>query len=192
MSTVAIPAWTPDGVLPPVNSAQPVSVERSPYVVSLTDTMLRFSDTPERRAVLSGYLEYRALLHTAGLVEGFQWLDGSFLERVELLESRAPNDLDVVTFFRLPPGKSQGDILAANPSLIDHDQLKAKYRVDAYLVDLGMKPEQLTRRSAYWYSMWSHRRNRLWKGFVQVDLAPAEDVSASATLAVAGSTGGSS
>lgn len=192
MSTVAIPAWTPDGVLPPVNSAQPVSVERSPYVVSLTDTMLRFSDTPERRAVLSGYLEYRALLHTAGLVEGFQWLDGSFLERVELLENRAPNDLDVVTFFRLPPGKSQGDILAATPSLIDHDQLKTKYRVDAYLVDLGMKPEQLTRRSAYWYSMWSHRRNRLWKGFVQVDLAPAEDVSASATLAVAGSTGGGS
>lgn len=191
MSVVAIPPWTPDGVLPPVNSAQPVSPDRSPYIVSLTDYVLRFSDTPQRHAVLSGFLEYRAALHAAGLVEGFQWLDGSFLERVELLENRAPNDLDVVTFFRLPVGRSQADILAANPVLVDHDQLKARYRVDAYLVDLGMKPEQLARRSAYWYSMWSHRRNRLWKGFVQIDLGPLEDASASETLAVANGQGGS-
>lgn len=190
MSTVAIPAWTPEGVLPPVNSAQPVSVERSPYVVSLTDYVLRFSDTPERRAVLSGFLEYRGALHAAGLINGFQWLDGSFLEQVELLENRAPNDLDVVTFYHLPAGKTQRDVLAAAPTLFNHGRLKAQYRVDAYPIHLGMKPEQLTRWSAYWYSMWSHRRNRLWKGFVQVDLAPVEDASARATLAVASGAGG--
>jgi hypothetical protein len=191
MSMVAIPAWTPEGVLPPINSGKPVSIERSPYIVSLPDYVLRFSDTPERRAVLSGFLDYRATLHRAGLVEGFQWLDGSFLEHVELLENRAPNDLDVVTFFRLPPGRSQRDILAADASLIDHDQLKERFRVDAYLVDLGMHPELLTRQSAYWYSMWSHRRNRLWKGFVQVDLGPAENASAIAILAASGTQGGS-
>lgn len=190
VTTVAIPAWTPDGVLPPINTAQPVSVDRSPYVVSLTDYVLRFSDTGERRAVLSGFLEYRAALHAAGLVDGFQWLDGSFLERVELLENRALNDLDVVTFYQLPAGKTQSEVLAAAPALFDHGRLKTQYRVDAYIVDLGMKPERLTRLSAYWYSMWSHRRNQLWKGFVQVDLAPAEDASASATLAVAGGAGG--
>ena len=31
--------------------------------------------------------------------------------------------------------------------------------------------------------VWSHRRNQLWKGFVQVDLAPAEDPVAAAMLA---------
>jgi hypothetical protein len=94
MSVVAIPAWTADGVLPPINASQPVSPERSPYVVSLTDYVLRFSDTPERRAVLDGYLRYRAALHAAGVVQGFQWIDGSFLEHVEVTEGRTPNDID--------------------------------------------------------------------------------------------------
>lgn len=55
MSAVAIPAWTADGVLPPINASQPVSPERSPYVVSLTDYVLRFGDTAERRTVLDGF-----------------------------------------------------------------------------------------------------------------------------------------
>jgi hypothetical protein len=81
VNTVAIPGWTPDGVLPPINAGQPVSIERSPYVVSLTDYVLRFGDTPDRRAVLSGFLGYRAALHSVGLISGFQWLDGSFSSR---------------------------------------------------------------------------------------------------------------
>jgi hypothetical protein len=55
MSHVAIPAWTADGVLPPIHASQPVSPERSPYVVSLTDYVLRFGDTPERRTILDGF-----------------------------------------------------------------------------------------------------------------------------------------
>ena len=73
--TVAIPAWTAEGVLPPINASQPVSPERSPYVVSLADYVLRFGTSPERRAVIAGFLNYRAALHGAGLIHGFQWLD---------------------------------------------------------------------------------------------------------------------
>jgi hypothetical protein len=36
---------------------------------------------------------------------------------------------------------------------------------------------------AYWYSMWSHRRDGMWKGFVQIDLSPSEDTPALAILA---------
>jgi hypothetical protein len=90
MSPVAIPAWTAEGVLPPIDAAQPVSTERSPYAVSLTDYVLRFGDTPGRRTVLDGLLRYRAALHALGLVSGFQWLDGSFLEHVERIEGRPP------------------------------------------------------------------------------------------------------
>ncbi len=182
MTTVPIPAWTAEGVLPPNNASQPVSAERSPYFVSLTDLALRFGDTAERRDILDGYLRYRALLHSAGLVKGFQWLDGSFLEHVELMDSRAPNDIDVVTFYRLPPGMTQRELVQGNPTLLDSANLKSRYRVDAYTVDLGMDPERLASRSAYWYSVWSHRRSQLWKGFVQVDLAPTEDMTAAATL----------
>lgn len=183
MNPVPIPAWTAEGVLPPLNPAQPVSPERSPYVVSITDYVLRFGDTPERLTILDGLLRYRAALHALGLVSGFQWLDGSFLEHVELTESRPPNDVDVVTFFRLPVGRSQHDLVASRPDLFDNHGLKATYFVDGYYEHLGLEPERLTRRIAYWYSLWSHRRDRIWKGFVQVDLSPSEDATAVTTLA---------
>jgi hypothetical protein len=188
MSSVAIPGWNAEGVLPPINPTQPVSTERSPYAVSLTDFILRFGQTAERRRALGGFLRYRAALHEVGLNNGFQWVDGSFLEHVEAIEARPPNDLDLVTFYRLPAGKSQRDLLAAAPSLFPlsaqgKQALKVSYLVDAYLVDLGSTPERLTRQSAYWYSVWSHRRNQIWKGFVQLVLAPLEDAAAVSTLA---------
>ena len=182
MSPVAIPPWTANGVLPPNNASQPTSAERSPYVVSLTDYILRFGGTPERRTVLEGFIRYRAALHTAGVVQGFQWLDGSFLENVELIEKRAPNDMDVVTFYRLPNGISQRQLAANLGSTADPDTVRAEFCVDGYLVHLGMDAERLASQSAYWYGVWSHRRDQLWKGFVQVDLAPAEDSAATTML----------
>lgn len=183
MNTVAIPSWNSLGLIPPINEQQPTSVERSPYVVSLTDFVLRFGQTQPRRTVLDGFLRYRAALHVAGLVSGFQWLDGSFLENVELLEARAPNDIDVVTFFDLPVGKSQMDMLQQFPDLFPttrgaQQKLKETYCVDAYVEHLGKAPSRLVRQSSYWYSMWSHRRNQAWKGYVQIDLAPTSDSSA--------------
>ena len=191
MSLVAIPQWTANGVLPPINASHPVSADRSPYVVSLTDYVRRFSGTSERLTVIDGMIRYRAALHAVGLDAGFQWLDGSFLEHVELIEGRAPNDVDVVTFYQLPPGTSQAQLIArAGALLSNHALVKADYHVDGYLVHLGMEPERLIRQSIYWYSIWSHRRNQLWKGFVQVDLAPSEDAMAAATLSSLSSSGG--
>jgi hypothetical protein len=45
-----------------------------------------------------------------------------------------------------------------------------------------MTAERLVAQSSYWYSMWSHRRNQAWKGFLQIDLAPSQDVEALAWL----------
>lgn len=187
MNTVALPSWNALGLIPPIDEQQPTSVERSPYAVSLTDFVLRFGQTQPRRVVLEGFLKYRAGLHTAGLVSGFQWLDGSFLENVELLEVRAPNDIDVVTFFDLPAGKSQMDLQQQFPEMFPttrdaHQKLKAVYCVDAYVEHLGKVPSRLVRQASYWYSMWSHRRNQAWKGYVQIDLASTDDASAIAQL----------
>lgn len=102
MTTVSIPAWNTLGVLPPNDPLNPTSSERSPYSVSLLDVVMRFGTTTERRRVLRGFLDYRATLHGLGLHDGFQWLDGSFTEQVELLERRAPRDIDVVTFMNVP------------------------------------------------------------------------------------------
>lgn len=61
-------------------------------------------------------------------------------------------------------------------------QLHEMYSVDAYLEHLGKSPSRLVRQASYWYSMWSHRRNQAWKGFVQIDLAPSADAQAIAQL----------
>ncbi|SMF95013.1 hypothetical protein SAMN02949497_2353 [Methylomagnum ishizawai] len=195
MPLTSIPTWNSRGVIPPINELNPVSVDRSPYPISLNEFVSRFSHTPQRLEILDGFLNYRAELHKLGLTIGFQWLDGSFLEDVELLESRAPEDIDVVTFYQLPPNVSQTDLLNKAPLLFPATKsarkaFKAIYHTDAYMVCLDTTlQERLVASSAYWYSMWSHRRNQLWKGYLQIDLAPVEDVAAKAILIGSGNPG---
>lgn len=180
MTTIA--GWSAEGVLPPFAAAAPTGPDRSPYRATLEDCVTRFGISTERRTILDGLLRYRAALHAAGLVSGFQWLDGSFVEDIEQLEGRAPKDVDVVTFYRRPGGKTQLDLMTATPDLFERTTVKSMYSVDAFPLDLGMEAERLVRRSAYWYSVWAHRRNGVWKGFVEVDLDPSEDAAAAAAL----------
>ena len=173
---VTIPDWNALGLLPPIDPATPTNVERSPYPVSLKDLVLRFGTSPERKAILVGFLRYRAILHQFGVQGGFQWLDGSFMEEVEVLEGRAPKDIDVVSFIH-------GTLPEDADIDVEHDAAKAQFSVDSYFVELDqLPPRELTLWSAYWYSMWSHRRNQAWKGFLQVELAPSEDAEALAWL----------
>ena len=171
-----IPGWSTSGVLPPINVSSPTSPDRSPYRIDLTDLTLRFSTSTERQAILTGFLDYRGALHETGLTKGFQWLNGSFLEDIEATANRPPNDIDVVTFFRLPDGQSQRGLMASSPALFDHDDVKQAYSVDAYLVELTAEsPDRLVKLATYWYSVWSHRRTGEWKGFLEVDLDPTND-----------------
>jgi hypothetical protein len=183
MPSVTIPDWNARGVLPPINPASPTSFDRSPYQASLTDVILRYATSPNRKTILDGFLRFRAALHAAGFVQGFQWLDGSFLEDIELIEGRGPHDLDVVTFYHLAPGQTQTNVLAASPALFQSQATKRTYMVDAYFVQLNQSmSEPLVRDSIYWYSLWSHRKNEVWKGYLQVDLAPVEDAAARKSL----------
>lgn len=183
--------WNMAGVLPPVRPGQPGhSTDRSPYTVSLADFVDRFSTSPQRNAILQGFLHLRAAFHAAGISTGFQWVDGSFSENVELTEARPPGDVDVVTYFELPSGISELDFYNSNQALFNHPYVKATYRVDHYPQVLGkvMDASQIQQVS-YWYSMWSHRRDALWKGFLQISLDPAEDSQALQILAAKVSAG---
>ena len=122
-----IPDWTPHGVLPPVGSDPTSPDYRSPYLVSVVDFVMRFGSTPARRNIVSGFLSFRAALASVGLVNGFQWIDGSF-----------PLNADEVT-----------TVIA---------------------------------QATYWNNLWSHRRDGRWKGYVQIDLSPADDATARANL----------
>ncbi|WP_225922790.1 DUF6932 family protein [Pseudomonas hamedanensis] len=93
-----IPEWNAEGVLPPINNNDPIGSDRAPYHVSLEQVVDRFATSPDRCDIFAGYLAHRAELHRMGMDSGFQWLDGSFTEDIEMLENRAPRDIDVVTF----------------------------------------------------------------------------------------------
>ena len=133
MKDVKIPNWNSNGALPPINSESPVSRDRSPYRASVFDFTMRFSTSPERREILKGYLLHRSRLHEIGILAGFQWLDGSFLENIEIIEQRNPNDLDVVTFFHSP---ENSDILDTKTDIFDNKKVKDDFKIDSYFIEL--------------------------------------------------------
>ncbi|VVB64233.1 Uncharacterised protein [uncultured archaeon] len=177
MSGNIIPSWNSQGVLPPIDPNTPTSRSRSPYRVSLNDFVSQFGTSSHRQNLLNGLLSFRSALYGAGIISGFQWLDGSFLECVESLRSCPPNDIDVVTFYIVPAGQTQQTLEASNPQLFDHDSIKNSYHADAYFFELkGSTIRKLISESTYWYSLWSHQRNSLlWKGYLQIDLSPTDD-----------------
>ena len=180
--TQRIPEWDAEGVLPPRDEAQPTAGVRSPYRVSLAALVERFATSPERVDILRGFLEYRSALHRVGLVSGFQWIDGSFSEDVERVEGRAPRDVDVVSFVDRPSAAMQPPT-DADFEALDHDAAKVRFLVDGYIIEVDeLSPRQLVAQSAYWYSLWSHRRSRRWKGFVQIELDPAQEGDAAFAL----------
>ncbi len=179
---VSIPSWTASGVLPPVDLVAPTSAERAPYPVQLVQIIDRYSTSVPRRNILQGLLQYRAALHANGYRSGFQWLDGSFLENIELIDGRAPRDVDVVSFVDDPVPNATPN--AAELRALDHDDAKADFAVDSYIIEVQqLSPRELSLQSAYWYSMWAHRRDFTWKGFLQIDLDSAEDIAAALILA---------
>ena len=185
-----LPAWNSYGVLPPVGLVPTAPAHRSPYPVSLIDFVTRFGTTDARRAIISGFLRFRAELARAGLVSGFQWINGSFLEHIEQIEARDPRDIDVVTFFHTPDDQTQEALLRRAAWIADRRDTKNRYSVDAYYVHLGSdSSESLVAQATYWNSLWSHRWDGRWKGYVQIELTPTDDPAARASLDTAGITG---
>jgi hypothetical protein len=185
MPPVAVPPWNAQQVLPPIDASDPVAIFRSPYEVSIDDFATRFATSLERCAILQGYLTFRSELRAVGVTDGFQWVDGSFTENVEVLEGRPPGDIDVVTFINDP----NDNALALPPTHHDQKWLKQNRKVDHYWVELTLAPATLVQLSAYWYSMWSHRRTAQWKGFLKIILDdPAGDAAAIAHVTHVGQT----
>lgn len=106
-----IPDWDASGTIPACDDGDPLSRTRSPYSVSTWEFVRRFGSTAPRRRLLKGLLDYRAELNGAGITEGMQWIDGSFVEHVEFLKGRPPADIDLVLLFAIPCGHTQSGLL---------------------------------------------------------------------------------
>ena len=182
---VTIPKWDNNKILPPIHPSTPTGQEheslyRAPYVAPLVEVVTRFATTPERVELMDKFLAYRAALHQWEIVDGFQWIDGSFVENIEQSsESRTPRDIDVVTFFYANERNS------LHRELFNPDLTNPNFNVDRYGIELGTP---LTVGKAveigFFHTLWSHRRNHVWKGFIQMDLDPDEDPPARSVLQV--------
>jgi hypothetical protein len=173
-----IPAWNMAGVIPPIRPNQlGSSNDRSPYAANMRELIETYAFSLERARILEGFIQYRQEIYSAGVAQGFQWLNGSFMQAKEATLGMPPSDIDVVTFFKLPASHTQITFHSKNPDLFNSFIMKKKFLVDAYSHIIG-KPLELydVKMISYWYSMWSHRKNdNLWKGFVKVDLDPTEE-----------------
>lgn len=186
-----IPHFNGSGVLPPFVGAEPgqAPAMMSPYVTDIVEVVERFGFSNERRAILRGFLAYRRALRDIGLVDGFQWLDGSFVEDIEMSErQRAPGDIDVVTFvrrpaaYRLPPDWMEFNNLNAG-LLRNRARVKDTFSCDAFLVDLDVRADLLVDSTRYWFGLFSHQRSTYqWKGMLRVPLTADSDDDAVARL----------
>lgn len=180
-----IPGFTIDGIIPPFTGIGPGDDPSlmSPYEADALEVVVRLGTSVKRREILGKWLDHRSALRGIGLQTGFQWLDGSFLEEKE------PRDLDIVSFLNLPTNveteEEQTAFFNINLELLDRDQVKLQFQLDAFFLALSMSPETLVLLSRYYLQLFSHQRESyLWKGMIQVRLEDANDGGAREQLLV--------
>jgi hypothetical protein len=187
-----IPPFSIDGVLPPyVGNSGPGGPpqDMTPYMVTAVEVVSTLGTDAGRQTILSRWLGHRDALRALGFQHGFQWLDGSFVENTD------PNDLDIVTFLFRPATVARpaelAALMGANPQLFDRAQVKARYMLDAFFIDLNGSPEAIVNVSRYYVGLFSHRRvDGLWKGMLQVRLENVADDAAAAALLAPAPVGG--
>ena len=151
----------------------------SPYKVSIADVVRRYATSEDRVRILTGLLDFRADLRAVGFSEGFQWLDGSFVEHIEETRGRAPADVDIVTFAHrlpMPPEEWKRFVMVDHRYLFDPGETKKRYHCDAYFVDLTKNAFLIVDDTRYWFGLFSHQRvTSLWKGMLSVPLQSDDD-----------------
>lgn len=140
-----------------------------------------FATSAERVEILRGFKRFRDELRALGFKSGFQWVDGSFVEKCEVVKGRPPSDVDVVSVLRRPDAIVDGvDWIAFveqyGDTLLDQAYCKDQYSCDAYFIDLDTSPDLVSQQSAYWFGLFSHQRETFrWKGMLQINLQCDDD-----------------
>jgi len=179
-----IPNFDANSVLPPHLGDPRRPQQLSPYPCTCTELCDRFATSQERVDILNGFLRLRAELRRHGMTDAFQWIDGSFVEDIEIIETRPPHDIDVVTFYWSQDPNFTQNLIAAFPDIMNRAAIKANFHVDHFLVDAGFRPETTIEFTRYWAGLFSHTRNSVWKGMLKIDLdTQADDVAAEGLLA---------
>jgi hypothetical protein len=182
-----VPDFNHNRVLPPHLGDPRLPTQLSPFPVTASDVCAKLATSDERREILRGWLLFREQLSQLGITEGFQWLDGSFVEEVEISEARPPKDLDIVTFYFRPLGMKPLDFMSLVqkdlPEFLDRDLSKKKFKLDHFPITLSSDGKAVVEQTRYWTGLFSHRRDGVWKGILRVELnTPIEDIAAAVLL----------
>jgi hypothetical protein len=171
-----IPEFDHNNVLPP-HLGNPTQREHlSPYHCSILEFCHKFSTSNHRIQILINFINFRKRMNSEGIIHGFQWLDGSFVENIEVSENRQPNDLDVVTFFGGLDIEKQKEIRINFPEFANPGLAKTKYLLDHYPVDFSYRPDVTVEQTRYWVQLFTHNRVNVWKGILQLSLnTPIDD-----------------
>lgn len=171
-----IPPFDPIyNILPPHLGDPRNRTDMSPYPATVAEICRRFGTSPERKGILRGFLGLREELFSRGIT-GFQWVDGSFLEEIEITEMRPPADIDVVTFVEVPQDPFAAVTrLRGAVDLMDNVAMKSTFMVDHFVVPLGSQSRLVVSLTRYWFGLFSHRRDGLWKGMLEVPLQDIND-----------------
>ncbi len=158
---------TPPHIGDPTDQSQ-----TSPYASNTLEFINHFATSKERIEILKGLLSFRQKLNELGIIEGFQWLDGSFTENVEVRLGRAPRDLDIVTFYNLSIlNEDQVEEINENfTDFFDFEESKLNYKLDHYPVNYYVNPLLTIQATTYWVQLFSHNRSGVWKGIIKIEL----------------------
>lgn len=183
---VPVPSFDLRGLLPPFLGVDATTSDRSPYWATMPELVRAFGTTSHRRQLLRKLIAYRTLLAQDGYVHGVQFIDGSFVENVEIVASRNPSDIDVFSILNAPQKYLDGQSTWASLGLsfwrdeITNRELnKQRFCLDTYAVlfdELQSNPIHLISQIIYWYGLFSHQRDTFaWKGFAGLALDPDAD-----------------
>lgn len=165
-----IPRFDHNNALPPHLGDPRDKSHLSPYQCTILELCHSLATTRDRIDILKGYIKFRIRMTQMGIIYGFQWIDGSFLENIEVSENRSPKDLDVVTFFGGSTAINHANIMASFPEFGNPDLSKLNYHLDHYPVDYTFRPDVTVEFTRYWIQLFTHKRNGVWKGILRLPL----------------------
>lgn len=169
MNTHMIPPFNHEGLLPPFVGDPARSEGHAPYRTSFAELVRVFGTSERRLQILAGFATFRRRLFQVGIRNGFQWVCGSFVQKMK----REPGDIDAVTVFHTDiPRQNFESVFRYNPSLFYPDSTKALYKTDAYFVDVAALDYYFaTRRITFWFGLFSHtKEGHIWKGVLEIPL----------------------
>ena len=107
------------------------------------------------------------------------------MEMIEISAGRPPKDIDVVTFIRQPDSNSIEQLIAVNLKVFDRTACIKAFKVDHFCFPLDVSAQEATSFCTYWHPLFTHTRQGVWKGMLQLDMTnPADDAPVCAALGV--------